>query len=593
VDRFFQGGFAGLFSGGATAQGVNSNTSALNAALITPFPAASKTKNARDNGQITSQDCWPATAPPTPLPTPVKVNSLAFYLSGFDEQCQKKLIDGFTFGFRLHFQGPSKASVAKNLISALQHPEVVDSKLIKERQSGRIHGPFRSPPFSNLRVSPLGVIPKKAPGEFRMIHHLSFPYGDSINTFIPSEFSSVKYATIDDAINFIKLLGRGCVLAKTDVRSAFRIIPVHPSDYPLLGLQWKGQWYYDRCLPMGCSSSCKIFESLSTAMEWIARTKLGIPQILHILDDFLIIGESTSACQAKLQRFLHFCEDIGVPMAPEKTEGPSPVLTFAGIELDCIRFEARLPQEKVDKCIEGIKNARGRNKITLRNLQSLIGSLNFACSVIVPGRVFLRRMINLTIGKNNPHHYIRLTKEIQQDLHIWEIFFQSFNGKSFFLEEAWATSCQLRFYTDAAKSQGYGIIFGCHWAYGEWPDEWKTNRDISFLEFFPIVVGLSMWCHTLRNKRVLFMTDNESVVHVINKQTSRDTYLLSLIRKMVFICLRNNILFRAKHIPGIQNGLADSLSRLQVDNFKSMSQGMDRVPTPMPEHLRPENWEIL
>ena len=95
---------------------------------------------------------------------------------------------------------------------------------------------------------------------------------------------------------------------------------------------------------------------------------------------FLIIGESTSDCQAKLQRFSHFCEDIGVPNAPEKTEGPSPVLTFAGIELDCLQYEARLPQEKVDKCIEGIKNARGRNKITLRDLQSLIGSLNFACS---------------------------------------------------------------------------------------------------------------------------------------------------------------------------------------------------------------------
>ena len=137
----------------------------------------------------------------------------------------------------------------------MQRPEVVDSKLIKERQSGRIQAPFSYPPFSNLRVSPLGVIPKKAPGEFRMIHHLSFPYGDSINTFIPSEFSTVKYATVDDAINFIKFLGRGCVLAKTDVRSAFRIIPVHPSDYPLLGLQWRGQWYNDRCLPMGCSSS--------------------------------------------------------------------------------------------------------------------------------------------------------------------------------------------------------------------------------------------------------------------------------------------------------------------------------------------------
>ena len=39
-----------------------------------------------------------------------------------------------------------------------------------------------------------------------------------------------------------------------------------------------------------------------------------------------------------------------MPKAPEKTEGPSPVLTFAGIELDCSRNEARLPHEKVEKC---------------------------------------------------------------------------------------------------------------------------------------------------------------------------------------------------------------------------------------------------
>ena len=101
-------------------------------------------------------------------------------------------------------------------------------------------------------------------------------------------------------------------------------------------------------------------------------------------------------CQAKLQRFLHFCEDIGVPISPEKTEGPSSTLTLAGIELDCLRYEARLPQEKIDKCIEGIKKARGRNKITLRDLQSLTGSLNFACSVIVPGRVFLRQLAKST-----------------------------------------------------------------------------------------------------------------------------------------------------------------------------------------------------
>ena len=109
---------------------------------------------------------------------------------------------------------------------------------------------------------------------------------------------------------------------------------------------------------MGCSSSCKTFERLSMAMEWIAHNKLSIPHILHILDDFLIIRECTPDCQAKLQRFLLFCEDIGVPTAPEKTEGPSSVLTFASIDLDCLKFEARLPQEKIDKCMKVLKRLR-------------------------------------------------------------------------------------------------------------------------------------------------------------------------------------------------------------------------------------------
>ena len=128
-----------------------------------------------------------------------------------------------------------------------------------------------------------------------------------------------------------------------------------------------------------------------------------------------------------------------------------------------------------------------RRKVTLKELQSLIGLWNFACSVIVPGRVFLRRLINLTMGVTHSHHFIRLTNETKKDLRIWDTFLDSFNGKSFFLEDGWASSYSLRFYTDAAKTSGYGLIFGKQWAYGKWPDSWKA-QNISFLEFFPIVV---------------------------------------------------------------------------------------------------------
>ena len=342
---------------------------------------------------------------------------------------------------------------------------------------------------------------------------------------------------------------------------------------------------------MGCSSSCQIFEDLSTAMEWVAKNKLQIPDIIHILDDFLIIDKSLATCGAKLNRFLQFCHELGVPMAEEKTVGEAHVLTFAGIELDCLKHEARLPREKVEKCREVIFIFLSRKKVTLKELQSLIGLLNFACSIIKPGRVFLRRLINLTKGVTRPTYFIRLTLEVKKDLRIWQQFLTSFNCQSMFLEEVWTSSGALSFYTDAAQSCGFGTIFGTHWTYGKWPDKWK-QQDISELELYPIVLGVHLWAARLKNKRVLIYSDNESVVHVINKQTSKHKGLLALVRQLVLICLSQNIYFRARHLTGKHNVLADSLSRLQVERFLSLTRGMDSLPTTIPPHLQPDNWEI-
>ena len=91
-------------------------------------------------------------------------------------------------------------------------------------------------------------MPKKAPGEFRLIHHLSYPKGFSINDGIPSEYSAVSYAMIEDAIKTLKCAGQGCFLAKTDIKSAFCIVPIHPDDYHLLGFMWRNMFYYDRAV---------------------------------------------------------------------------------------------------------------------------------------------------------------------------------------------------------------------------------------------------------------------------------------------------------------------------------------------------------
>ena len=269
--------------------------------------------------------------------TPVKVDRLNFFLTGFHPPLRQFLVNGFSYGFRVGFVGNRRAFQSPNLKSALEQPQAVRSKLLKELEAGRIRGPFSHPPFPEFICSPLGIVPKKVPSEFRLIQHLSYPCGSSVNDHIPEETSSVRYASISEAITVIKTLGAGCFMAKTDIKSAFRIIPIHPSDFPLLGMKLDNQFYYDVCLPMGLSSSFAIFGAFSSSLEWISVHRLGASCVLNILDDFLFIAKTETKCRTDLSNFLRLCVYLGVLIAQEKTVGPSQVIQFAGITLDSVR----------------------------------------------------------------------------------------------------------------------------------------------------------------------------------------------------------------------------------------------------------------
>ena len=516
---------------------------------------------------------------------------LAKYLEGYDKVKTDTLLNGFTNGFSLGFEGEKQAFTSPNLKSALEMPSEVDRKLAKELSLGRLAGPFQSPPLSNFRTSPIGLVPKKVKNTYRVIHHLSYPKGSSVNDGIPFHKSTVNYATVDDAIAMIKRVGPGCYLAKTDIESAFSLLPVDPTDYNLLGFQWNSEFYYSKVMPMGGSSSCQTFESFSTSLEWIAKNKLNIPNVLHILDDFLFIVKAKSKCQKAVDDFSEFCHISGIPLVLAKTEGPATELPFAGIELDTVRMEARLPPDKIAKCRNQLNLFLKSKKVKLVEIQALIGLLNFACTVVRPGRPFLRRLIDLTIGLKYPAHRRRLTKEVKQDLLVWSTFLDNYNGRSFFISDYFMSSSTLHFYSDASTSHGWGVIFQSHWSYGEWNLEYKS-WNIAILEFYPIVLAVYLWGSVLVNKSVVFHTDNEALVHVINKQTCKDPKLMLLLRRLVLKCLELNVVFTAVHIPGLKNIYADSLSRLQIDKFRNASSklNMDLHPTPLEPAMRHESF---
>ncbi len=512
------------------------------------------------------------------------------YLSytGYPLDLSNKLVNGFTYGFDLghYFEPlnvPHKAVKMTNDFS-----KILQNKIDTEIITGRIKGPFIAPPFDNFQVSPVTIREKSTQGKYRLLHNLSFPYdGSSINDNIDEQRKSVKYSTITDAIKCLSVMGRGAYTAKCDIKDAFRLIPIRPEDHPKLCIFFNNNYYYDTTLPMGSSSSCQLFELFSTALHHIAHHFMPNCKIVHYLDDYLFMAESNTLCQEYLNVFTEICEDIGVPISPEKTTRPSTATTFLGIELDTVSQAAKLPLDKLKLYCTDITQVLSKGSITKRSLQSLLGKLNFASSV-VPARAFLRRLICLLSRAALPHHFINLNKSARSDLKTWLIFLDQYNGITYFRSLKTINSSTLNMCSDASK-KGFGATFGANWIQCRYTGSWP-ERDITVLELYPFYVMIALFGDRIRNSNIMFLCDNMAIVQIINKQSSKHGFIMSIVRSLVLLLVKFNINLMSNHIPGKNNILCDKLSRFQ--NAKELLERANMVEsaTEIPLNLLPENF---
>ncbi len=523
------------------------------------------------------------------LPTPVCYHMhLEPDLKCFDKGKKVLLDDGFKFGFKVFFEGEEVELFSKNSKSAVENIEEVDKKLSVELDKLRIAGPLDEIPFDNFKCSPLAIREKSEKGKYRLLHNLSYPYDEnSLNYNIPKSESTVKYQSIDDALCIMRKLGKGCYLAKSDISEAFRLLPLHPSQYHLMGFKWKNKYYYDRCLPMGCSSSCRLFESFSDAIVHILKTKYEVLYIVKVLDDFLFLSDREDMCQLALDSFLALCQKAGIPVAMKKTTKPTHCLTFLGFELDSVRMEIRLPQDKLEKYAGNIQSCLGNHSISLRALRSITGQLQYATSVVKPGKAFLRRLISMQIGYTNPNTLIRITDGARRDLVLWKSFLELYNGKTILYEIVPVSSYSINLYSDASKL-GFGGTFGSNWIQGHWPEGWK-EKHITVLETYPLLALIMTFGHKMRNSWIKFHCDNMAVVEIINKQSSKDGQIMSIVRPLVLKLLLLNISFQAVHIPGVTNIISDRLSRFQTTSEFLAEHKMSPVATPIPLEANPQN----
>ena len=191
-----------------------------------------------------------------------------------------------------------------------------------------------------------------------------------------------------------------------------------------MGMRWREALFIDTALPFGLRSALKLFTAIADGAEWIAR-KEGVRFIMHYLDEFLVLGAPGSEeCSTALKKLLEVFERLGLPVAPEKSEGPDTKLTFLGFELDTMALEVRLPRHKLAELRELSGQWQGKKSCSMKELESLVGKLAHASRVVQSGKTFMRRMFELKAVRGRSQSMVRLNCGFKSDIMWWATFLE-------------------------------------------------------------------------------------------------------------------------------------------------------------------------
>ena len=466
-------------------------------------------------------------------------------------------MEGVTNGFRITTQVPEGGDVLQDNYRSATAEDVrgaVEKQIREEIDNGR-YCVTKDPP---RLVSALAAIPKPGSTRVRLIHDCSRPRGQALNDFADKE--GFKYQTVKDAAALIQ---PGDYLAKVDLTNAYRSVCLHPAEYQMTGLQWtfsgeKGPtWLYDTRLPFGASRSPQTFNALTQAVRHIMAAG-GCDKVIAYLDDFLCVGRTLEECRDTMTLLMATLRRLGFAINYSKVEGPTQSLVFLGVQIDTQSYTLSLPAERLRGLQEELPRFYQRKQATKRELQSLVGQLNWASNVIFAGRQHMRRIIDRINGLQAPSHKSRITANIREDLRWWINNVQAFNGCTPIAETREFTHICI----DACV-EGAGGYHGDDWYHLQWRD-WEGTHPfhINYKEVLALLPAVELWGHSWKDKLVLVYSDNQAAVGIINRGTAKDPWVMDILRHIFWRSCLYNFRIKALYYPGRQNVIADAASRL-------------------------------
>ena len=479
----------------------------------------------------------------------------------------------------------------------------IGQQLKKWLKTGVVLGPFdKSYAEANgVTLNMLFGVPKPD-GSTRPILNLSDDkgIGFSINNLLDPTLCTVEYAQTKQVVQTVRALGKNAWLWAKDLKDGYYNVSINFADIHKLGFIFEEKIYLFQRLPMGLSSSPKIFTDFMKFPIWAIKTDR--PDLYYVNIDPTLIDLNTfikdadvykTADSATLAILFYYLDDIlgGHPSKKKaweqfkhsetilkklslqtknaKSKPPAQIQRWLGKLYDTVKQWLKLPPEKVEKYVKDLKILLTKKSVSKRVLLSHIGRTRHMASIYRPLAAFAR---NLEVWAHSvPYlsHHIRLSRPLKNDIDlcIWGMLRASNYGISFdqFLKPALIPDIIL--YTDASLKIGIGGYSNeGHWIKQEWKNIklfQANNRDIVWRELVAIYAFIDSLKYYLNKKTVHVYTDNEPCKYMLISMRSKlkRPDLQRIINEICKIFIEFEITPWIEHIPGKSNIIPDALSR--------------------------------
>lgn len=392
-------------------------------------------------------------------------------------------------------------------------------------------GVLESAQLSPSFISPMFLTPK-SDGSMRPIFNLR-----NLNEFLViSKFRLINMHRIPDFLQPFDWL------VKIDISKAYFHIPIAAKHRRFLRLVYKNRLLQMTCLPFGLATAPKVFATLT---NWIAQTlrNKGI-RIVTYLDDYLISNQDRKILLLQVQETISLLESLGWQINYAKSIlNPQKCLEFLGICWDPWSNLKYLPLIKCQSLSNKILPLLMRKTASLKEIQSLVGLINFASFTVTRGRLNHRNLLKfqkLLLQLDSSHRFA------VPELALMELEWWLKNHET---PSSLHNPPTKHFLTTDASEKAWGACLNNKEISGLWlPQERHFHSNIK--EMLAVYHAIEQQSLFLKNTTVMLQSDNKTVVSYIRKEGgSKSTQLMHLTRALLTLLDNLQIHLVAHYIP--------------------------------------------